>query len=58
MDTSTQQINNHFTFEEEIFMNDCLHHEIESLDDKELDDKELEERYKEYCDLLSEMNYY
>ena len=22
-----------------------------------LDDKELEERYKEYCDLLSEMNY-
>lgn len=52
MDTSTQQINNHFTFEEEIFMNDCFCHEIESLDDKE-----LEERYKEYCDLLSEMNY-
>ena len=39
-------------------MNDCFYHEIESLDDKELDDKELEERYKEYCDLLSEMNYY
>lgn len=52
MDTSTQQINNHFTFEEELFMNDCFYHEIESLDDKE-----LEERYKEYCDLLSEMNY-
>lgn len=52
MDTSTQQINNHFTFEDEIFMNDCFYHEIESLDDKE-----LEERYKEYCDLLSEMNY-
>ena len=29
-----------------------LLNEIESLDDKE-----LEERYKEYCDLLSEMNY-
>ena len=33
-------------------LDDNAYYEIESLDDKE-----LEERYKEYCDLLSEMNY-